>query len=197
MTSERKLAANRVNAKRSTGPRTARGKSRASQNALRHGLATVSLPNPASLPFIERMAKAICGDGATRLQYEQALNIAESEYIILMVRAARVTAIKRKMRPAPKEQEMHLGQLPHENKTAQTQSEEQPAPEMYDEVAAFQHALPEMTKYDRYERRALSRRLRAIRTFVASSILGAATPAVLPVTGAKSPPSKTEGKNKP
>jgi hypothetical protein len=36
--SARRLAANRRNAKRSTGPRTARGKRRSSRNALKHGL---------------------------------------------------------------------------------------------------------------------------------------------------------------
>src|SRR5262245_10281402 len=36
--SERQLAANRANAQRSTGPRTAAGKARASLNALRHGI---------------------------------------------------------------------------------------------------------------------------------------------------------------
>ncbi|MGA9884879.1 MAG: hypothetical protein WBQ34_14275 [Candidatus Acidiferrales bacterium] len=35
--SDRKLAANRENAKKSTGPRTERGKARSSQNAYRHG----------------------------------------------------------------------------------------------------------------------------------------------------------------
>jgi hypothetical protein len=38
MISAAKLAANRANAKRSTGPRTAAGKRRSSQNARRHGL---------------------------------------------------------------------------------------------------------------------------------------------------------------
>ena len=35
--SSEKLAANRKNAKRSTGPRTAKGKQRASQNSYKHG----------------------------------------------------------------------------------------------------------------------------------------------------------------
>lgn len=38
MISDRKLAANRRNAQRSTGPRTPAGRARSSQNALRHGL---------------------------------------------------------------------------------------------------------------------------------------------------------------
>ena len=38
MTSDRQIAANRANAQRSTGPRTPNGKTRAAQNALKHGL---------------------------------------------------------------------------------------------------------------------------------------------------------------
>jgi hypothetical protein len=40
-----------------------------------------------------------------------------------------------------------------------------------DEVDAFQHALPELLSLERYERRALSRRKRAIRMFEAISLV--------------------------
>jgi hypothetical protein len=82
MPSERKLAANRGNARRSTGPRTTAGKSRASRNALRHGLAAMSVPAALPpLPEIERVARAICGPGASPWQYQQAVIIAEAEHI--------------------------------------------------------------------------------------------------------------------
>jgi hypothetical protein len=46
MATEKQIAANRANALRSTGPKTAAGKKRSSQNALRHGL---SLPQGAEV----------------------------------------------------------------------------------------------------------------------------------------------------
>src|SRR6516162_9199576 len=77
MTSETRRAANRRNAARNTGPRSAAGKKRASQNALRHGLAISLRHDAATRAEIERMAKLICGDGASRLKHELALVIAE------------------------------------------------------------------------------------------------------------------------
>ena len=47
MTSAAKIAANRRNARRSTGPRSAAGKARARHNRFRHGLVT-----PASLDHV-------------------------------------------------------------------------------------------------------------------------------------------------
>ena len=167
MASERRQQANQNNAMRSTGPRTARRKLRAKHNAQRHGLAR----KQAALPEVQSMAKAICGKGASRLRYEEALNVAESQFMLQAVRDARLATIKRMMitTPTPKEQVADSGEPVLEG-DGQAGSEEQSSQENI--VAAVVRALPELARYDRYERRALSRRRRAIRNFVATSILG-------------------------
>jgi hypothetical protein len=91
------------------------------------------------------MAKAICGDDATRSQYEQALNIAESEHMIFRVRATRLATIKRVAIAAPQERKTYSGQPRREEDGSQTAPEQQSGPEIYDEVAAFQQAL---TRHD-------------------------------------------------
>src|SRR5437867_4182576 len=58
--SPRKLSANRANSKKSTGPKTPRGKQQSSQNSLKHGLCSQSprLPNecgPTYNTFVEEL----------------------------------------------------------------------------------------------------------------------------------------------
>jgi hypothetical protein len=186
MVTESRLAANRINGRKSRGPKTAPGKVQARRNALRHGLAAIALRNPMVSAQIERMARAICGTGATAAQFEHALVIAEAELQLHNVRAARVAAIARKtacvLGSAGGSEEaggMHGGG-DHAG-AAQWISIERPRPApddrqaqaMQDEVDAFRAALPELVKLERYEQRAWSRRQRAIRQFVASLLLGA------------------------
>jgi hypothetical protein len=141
MTFQTKIAMNRNNDRKRRGPRTAAGKSRVSFNALRHGLAAVMRYNRAHSPRIERMARAICGDDQNPLLFDQALAIAEHEIVLLRVRAERVAAIERrrdKLNPI----------------------------EWRDELDAMRDALPDLDRLARYERRAWSRRKRAIRNFM-------------------------------
>src|SRR6476469_7335118 len=57
MASEKQIAANRMNAKKSRGPRSAGGKARASRNATRHGLAANFWNDPSAGYAIETMTK--------------------------------------------------------------------------------------------------------------------------------------------
>jgi hypothetical protein len=59
MTSDRQLAANRRNAKKSTGPISRSGKSRSRQNALRHGLATSADRDPLLSADVDQMAQIL------------------------------------------------------------------------------------------------------------------------------------------
>jgi hypothetical protein len=57
MTSDRQIAANRLNGRKSRGPRTTAGKSTDSRNALRHGLAAIGRRQPIETADLERLAK--------------------------------------------------------------------------------------------------------------------------------------------
>ena len=76
--SERRLAANRANAKKSTGPRTAEGKTRSSLNAVKTGLTghTILLPSDdveAYREHVERMNAALQPVGTLEEQLVQTL----------------------------------------------------------------------------------------------------------------------------
>jgi hypothetical protein len=139
MTSERRLAANRTNAKRSTGPRTARGKLRVRSNAVQHGLATTAL-RPALAIDIQRMAKAICAESKSRLQFDQALSIAESELMLTKVRSTLFGALQFLSSIAPAGNEPVAAEAQaHVVMDAAAQDEVSGA--MQDGPAAFQRAL--------------------------------------------------------
>lgn len=94
MTSPRKIEANRRNAKRSTGPRTVHGKQRSRTNALKHGLAAVTL-RPADKPADNELYESLLGPGqATPVQQEQARAIVEATRELEYVRSIRASVIK-------------------------------------------------------------------------------------------------------
>lgn len=95
MTSAKRIAANRANARKSRGPQTEAGKQRASRNAFRHGLSSLLHREPVIDAEIEQMAKAICGDDTNSLLLDQAVVIAENELLLRNVRRQKIAVIER------------------------------------------------------------------------------------------------------
>jgi hypothetical protein len=89
VTSERRRAANRANAAKSTGPRTKAGRAKASQNAWRHGLATALRSESGVVEEIERIAHAIVVEAGRPDLVEYARRIAEAEIDLRRIRRAR------------------------------------------------------------------------------------------------------------
>ncbi len=89
MTSTRRLKANRANAQRSTGPRSTRGKARASQNARCCGLSLSVLLDPVLSAEAENLAREIAGEGHTPEILAHARSIAEAQIDVARIRQAR------------------------------------------------------------------------------------------------------------
>lgn len=89
----RKLTANRVNARASTGPKTTMGKRRAAQNARRHGLSISVLSDPTLSADVKDLAREILrtsrGGSASDEQRALALQIAEAQVELTRARYAR------------------------------------------------------------------------------------------------------------
>jgi hypothetical protein len=95
MASDQKIAANRRNARKSTGPRSGAGKTRASRNAYRHGL-TLSITSTAeSAKQLETLVRKIVGDTKDAVKLERARDIAQAELELARVRRAKVALIER------------------------------------------------------------------------------------------------------
>ena len=93
MTSEAKIAANRRNALRSTGPRTPNGKQRSRRNALKHGFAACTLIDPSFETEVARVAAAMHNSGSDCADSEQVATIAQCSVTLVQVRQAKMEVI--------------------------------------------------------------------------------------------------------
>src|SRR5262249_7681662 len=94
MASERQIAANRRNARTSTGPRSAPGRKRASRNAYRYGL-TLNITSAAFAKQLDKLVREIAGDSKDAIVLERARAIAQAELDLARVRRAKVSLIER------------------------------------------------------------------------------------------------------
>jgi hypothetical protein len=182
MTSERQIAANRRNARNSTGPRSTSGRKRASQNAFRHGLTT----RVSSAEFdreVETLARQIAGDTEDRVTLELARDAAEAELELARVRRVKAALIDRMAAfgrfdvpnrfASPKDELAWI--LQHffgatlwkgRPKFAVDPLPALPSQEPQRTGEAVRRALPDLLKLHRYECRAVTRRDRAIRAMM-------------------------------
>jgi hypothetical protein len=133
MTSDRKAASNRKNAQKSTGPRSELGRRHSRSNALRHGLAIAIGSDPSFHEDINVLAKALMDDRGEQNVGEFALQAAEAEIDLLRIRKLRASRFNAVFGGSEPKHDDHS--------------------ELYEELA----------KLERYERRAFSRRKRALR----------------------------------
>ena len=95
MSSAKQIEANRRNAQKSKGPRTAAGKARASRNSRKHALSTISHNNPLFAQRIEAIAREICPETTNSGLWQQALIVGECTTILICVRAERIALTER------------------------------------------------------------------------------------------------------
>ena len=173
MPSERQIAANRRNAVKSTGPKTAVGKRRSSTNALRHGLSRRFAREHSDV--VEALGRAMAGEGADDEILERAVALVEAHLDLLRIREMKADLFQRMYVRG------RLGPRPPVDRTAIASMLKQagllmplkpidpdmPFSKHERTIEAVRRLLPELERIARYERRAFNAMHRALRDFEA------------------------------
>jgi hypothetical protein len=202
MTSSKRTAANRVNARHSTGPRSAEGKAHSRLNALKHGLAVPSSALPEFAQAITQLARTIAGNAADIPPvYQAAVRVAEAAMDVLRARRAQIELWSWMaqepdvLAPSPADEPMpvrpkrvqfsqpayvrayvdgthqqlrasELASLTREIAyDADVERIKQRRKDAKQRIRGAASTWAQLDKLDRYERRALSRRNKAIKAF--------------------------------
>jgi len=177
MTNEHQRQANRRNAAKSSGPRSAAGRRRAGRNSYRHGL-SASLPTSAEAGHIEKLAREIAGETADPVFLEQARAAAQAEFDLARIRRLKVATINQvlalgRVGGLKSEGESRvfaralLGDQTNRILPVSEVAPPLPSAEPDRTAEAIRRALPELIKLDRYENNAFIRREQAMRAIYA------------------------------
>ena len=138
MATDRQIAANRRNGSLGRGPKTSAGKARSSRNALKHGLSIPVNRDKTLRRQIAVLARILAQSEAGNV-FGQARAAAEAELELVRARAVMEAVL-----------------------TRAGNAEWNGGPE---QGTALVHLLPKLQRLERYERRAFSKRKRALRDF--------------------------------
>jgi hypothetical protein len=179
MATKTQIAANRQNARRSSGPRSGVGKRRSGQNAYRHGLSAGVTAHVGHIKDIEALAGKIAGNSADMVVFECARTIAQAEFDLARIRRLKVALVSRVMAfgefepPATIQSLREIKQffkgLDHEELILPERGKlpAMPTTEPERSAEAVRRVLPELIKLNRYERHvAAARRTQAIRALL-------------------------------
>ena len=93
MATERQIAANRANAKRSTGPRTLAGKLKSSRNAYRHGLSLPRRLDTVKSAQTQVIVRALIHGDESEEKLRAAAEFAAAHLELLWIRSVRADAM--------------------------------------------------------------------------------------------------------
>jgi hypothetical protein len=175
MASEQQIAANRRNARKSTGPHSGAGKKRASRNAYRHGFRSSITSTAAYAKQLDKFVREIAGDTKDAILLERARAIAQAELELARVRRAKVALIERASAFGELDPPRSFSSVTriirllnafYPGRVALPKPADSsvmmPSDEPDRSAEAVRRVLPELRKLDRYERRAAARRDRAV-----------------------------------
>jgi hypothetical protein len=178
MASERQIAANQRNARKSTGPRSGAGKKRASGSAYRHGLTMNITSIAAFAKRLDKLARKIAGNTDDAITLERARAIAQAELELARVRRAQIALFERASAFGELDPPRLFRSVTQIIRTINAldrgsflpepvdSSATMPSQEPYRSAEAVRRVLPELRKLDRYERRAAVRRHQAVLHFL-------------------------------
>jgi len=162
VTTARKVRANRQNARASTGPKSATGKARSSANARRHRLAVPIWSDPGLTADALELAKNIAGVHPSPQVMAHAQQVAEAQIEVVRVRRWRLDLM-----------DQHLSHLRLENPNDRASELRRDAELSLKKALIVLDLTPQLQLLDRYERRAASRRNRAIQSLTVVRVVEA------------------------